>query len=109
MLDQLLTQFLDHLRYEGNVSAHTLPNYESDLRQFFDHLAPADQANGKRKEQESAQIDHLTIREWLSTLHSDKKKKTSIARKLAALRTFFQFLVREGVAELNPAKLVATP
>ena len=50
-----------------------------------------------------------TIREWLSTLHSDRKRKTSIARKLAALRTFFQFLVREGVVELNPAKLVATP
>jgi len=109
MLDQLLTQFLDHLRYERNVSAHTLRNYESDLRQFFDHLAPADPNNGKRKEPGIAQIDHLTIREWLSTLHSDKKKKTSIARKLAALRTFFQFLVREGIAELNPAKLVATP
>src|SRR6267143_3443174 len=109
MLDQLLTQFLDHLRYERNVSAHTLRNYESDLRQFFDHLAPVDPNNGKRKEPHIAQIDHLTIREWLSTLHSDKKQKASIARKLAALRTFFQFLVREGVAEMNPAKLVSTP
>ena len=109
MLDQLLSQFLDHLRYERNVSAHTLRNYESDLLQFFEHLAPADPNNGTRKEPNVAQIDHLTIREWLSTLHTDKKKKTSIARKLAALRTFFQFLVREGVAELNPAKLVATP
>src|SRR5207237_9492517 len=54
-------------------------------------------------------LDHITIREWLSSLHSDRKKKTSIARKLAALRTFFQFLVREGVVESNPAKLVATP
>src|SRR5207302_4256455 len=56
-----------------------------------------------------SQIDHLTIREWLSSLHSEHKKKTSIARKLAALRTFFQFLAREGVIESNPAKLVATP
>ncbi len=109
MLDQLLTQFLDHLRYERNVSAHTLRNYESDLLQFFDYLAPADPGNVKRKLPDISQIDHLTIREWLATLHSDKKKKTSIARKLAALRTFFQFLVREGVVELNPAKLVATP
>src|SRR4030095_6579441 len=54
-------------------------------------------------------IDHLTIREWMSSLHTEQKKKSSIARKLAALRTFFQFLVREGVLELNPAKLVATP
>ncbi|MDX6529365.1 MAG: integrase/recombinase XerC [Blastocatellia bacterium] len=109
MLDQLLTQFLDHLRYERNVSVHTLRNYESDLRQFFDYLAPADPNDGKRRGANLAQIDHLTIREWLASLHSDQKKKTSIARKLAALRTFFQFLVREGSLELNPAKLVATP
>ena len=108
MLDQLLTQFLDHLRYERNVSAHTLRNYESDLHQFFAYLAPADE-RAKRPEPPVAQIDHLTIREWLATLHSDQKKKTSIARKLAALRTFFQFLVREGVVESNPAKIVATP
>jgi len=108
VLDQLLTQFLDHLRYERNVSAHTLRNYESDLHQFFDHLAPADE-KGKRTEPPLSQIDHLTIREWLATLHTDQKKKTSIARKLAALRTFFQFLVRESVVESNPAKIVATP
>ena len=77
MLDQLLTQFLDHLRYERNVSAHTLRNYESDLRQFLDYLAPADE-KGKRPEPPLTQIDHLTIREWLATLHSDQKKKTSI-------------------------------
>jgi integrase/recombinase XerC len=113
MLDQLLTQFLDHLRYERNVSIHTLRNYESDLLQFFDFLAPIDKESKaeptRQKEPNLKQIDHLTIREWLATLHSDKKKKTSIARKLAALRTFFQFLVRESVIELNPAKLVATP
>ena len=109
MLDKLLTQFLDHLRYERNVSAHTLRNYASDLEQFLDHIAPADAKTRKRTEPDISQIDHITIREWLSALHSDHKKKTSIARKLAALRTFFQFLVREGVLELNPAKLVATP
>ena len=109
MLNERLTQFLDHMRYERNVSAHTLRNYESDLQQFFDYLAPADRKPGKREELDLKQIDHLTIREWLSSLHSEHKKKTSIARKLAALRTFFQFLMREGVIELNPAKLVATP
>src|SRR5207302_7449025 len=74
MLDQLLTQFLDHLRYERNVSAHTLRNYESDLRQFFEYIAAAD--DGKHRSPPISQIDHLTIREWLSTLHSDHKKKT---------------------------------
>ncbi len=108
-MEQLLTQFLEHLRYERNLSEHTLRNYQSDLEQFADHLAPAHPKNGKRNFPELADIDHITIREWLAALHTTQKKKSSIARKLAALRTFFQFLVREGVVEQNPAKLVATP
>ena len=108
-MEQLLAQFLEHLRYERNVSEHTLRNYAIDLGQFYDHLAPADSKTETRREIDIKQIDHITIREWLSTLHTAQKKKTSIARKLAALRTFFQFLMREGVVELNPAKLVSTP
>ncbi|MBA3243171.1 MAG: tyrosine recombinase XerC [Acidobacteria bacterium] len=108
-MEQLLAQFLEHLRYERNVSEHTLRNYAIDLGQFYEHLAPADPATGERREFDIRQIDHITIREWLSTLHAAQKKKSSIARKLAALRTFFQFLIREGVVELNPAKLVSTP
>jgi len=108
-MEQLIEQFLEHLRYERNVSAHTLRNYASDLEQFVDHLAPADPKSGARKFPELKNVDHLTIREWLAKLHSTQKKKASIARKLAALRTFFQFLVREGLLESNPAKLVSTP
>jgi integrase/recombinase XerC len=108
-MEQFLAQFFDHLRYERNVSEHTLRNYRSDLSQFLDYLAPADRRSGKRNSPDIHEIDHITIREWLSTLHSAQKKKASMARKLAALRTFFQFLVREGVIELNPAKLVSTP
>lgn len=108
-MENLIVQFLEHLRYERNVSSHTLRNYQSDLEQFLEHLAPADPTTGKRNAPEVTSIDHLTIREWLSELHSAQKKKASIARKLAALRTFFQFLVREGLLELNPAKLVSTP
>jgi integrase/recombinase XerC len=108
-MEQLLSQFLEHLRYERNVSEHTLRNYGSDLQQFIDYLAPAQPKTGKRIEPEITAIDHITIREWLATLHTAEKKKSSIARKLAALRTFFQFLVREGIVELNPAKLVSTP
>jgi len=104
-MHELIEQFLEHLRYERNVSAHTLRNYQSDLEQFLHFLTAAE----KRKAPEISEIDHLTIREWLATLHTANKSKSSIARKLAALRTFFQFLVREGMLELNPAKLVATP
>src|SRR5918996_4458159 len=106
-MEKLVEQFLEHLRYERNVSSHTLRNYASDLEQFLDFLAPI--KNGKRSLPDISEIDHLTIREWLASLHTAQKKKASIARKLAALRTFFQFLVREGMLELNPAKLVSTP
>jgi integrase/recombinase XerC len=108
-MEKLVEQFLEHLRYERNVSAHTLRNYSSDLEQFLDHIAPVDPVTSSRNAPEITEIDHLTIREWLAALHSAQKKKASIARKLAALRTFFQFLVREGIVELNPAKLVSTP
>jgi integrase/recombinase XerC len=108
-MEQLLTQFLEHLRYERNLSEHTLRNYESDLQQFYDYLVPAHPQTGKRTEPALVAIDHITVREWLATLHAAHKQKASIARKLAALRTFFQFLVREGLLEMNPAKLVSTP
>jgi integrase/recombinase XerC len=108
-MEQLLAQFFEHLRYERNVSEHTLRNYMIDLTQFHDHLAQPDAQTGARREVDIRQVDHITIREWLSALHAAQKKKSSIARKLAALRTFFQFLIREGVVELNPAKLVSTP
>lgn len=107
-MEQLFNQFLEHLRYERNVSEHTLRNYASDLHQFLDHLAPANE-KGVRSPPLIQDIDHLTIREWLALLHTSQKKKSSVARKLAALRTFFQFLVREGLLEMNPAKLVSTP
>src|SRR5215510_14670532 len=105
---KLIEQFLEHLRYERNVSEHTLRNYSSDLEQFCDYLAPAKPDN-KRKLPDIHEIDHITIREWLANLHAANKRKSSIARKLAALRSFFQFLVREGMLETNPAKLVNTP
>ncbi|HEX8370889.1 MAG TPA: tyrosine recombinase XerC [Pyrinomonadaceae bacterium] len=105
MLEEYLRQFLEHLRYERNVSAHTLRNYSSDLEQFREYLVTI----GKTGDVPVTQIDHLTIREWMASLHGLNKKKTSIARKLASLRTFFQFLVRESVLETNPAKLVSTP
>lgn len=105
MFNEAFEQFLQHLKYERNMSPHTLRNYASDLEQFRDHILKIE----KRDDIPLAQIDRLTIREWMAELHAANKKKASIARKLASLRTFFQFLIREGKLETNPAKLVATP
>ena len=104
MLQEDLTQFFQHLKYERNLSPHTLRNYASDLDQFREHLLGVE----GRDDIDSKEVDRLTIREWMASLHGDHKK-TSVARKLASLRTFFQFLIREGKLDSNPAKMVATP
>ncbi|MBS1789932.1 MAG: tyrosine recombinase XerC [Acidobacteria bacterium] len=107
-MQKYLDDFMKHLKYERNSSPHTLRNYESDLVQFYDYIAPPDK-NGKRRSVNVRDIDHLTIREYMASLYEKKKKKSSIHRKVASLRTFFRYLCREGVLEMNPAKLVASP
>jgi integrase/recombinase XerC len=107
-MQDYIDRFAEHLKYERNLSSHTLRNYLSDLDQFHNYLCPLDK-DGKRPEVDILQIDHITIREYLSALYREKRKKTSIARKLASLRTFFKFLCREEVIEMNPAKLVSSP
>lgn len=107
-MQKYLDDFMKHLKYERNSSPHTLRNYESDLVQFYDYIAPPDD-NGKRRAVNVRDIDHLTIREYMASLYEKKKKKSSIHRKVASLRTFFRYLCREGVMEMNPAKLVASP
>jgi integrase/recombinase XerC len=103
-MQEALDQFHQHLKYERNMSPHTLRNYESDLAQFREFLFRVE-----KREPAPAEIDRLTIREWMASLDAAGTKKATRARKLASLRTFFQFLIREGKLETNPAKLVATP
>ena len=105
MLTDSLNEFLQHLKYERNLSEHTLRNYASDLGQFRDHLLKIE----KREDIPVEQIDRLTIREWMAELHAANKKKSSIARKLASLRTFFKIIIPEGKRESNPPKNVAPP
>jgi integrase/recombinase XerC len=99
-----IEKFVKHLRFERNASSHTIRNYQSDLDQFATYLQPPGVPAPPLR-----QIDHLLIREYLGHLHDDKLEKSSIARKLASLRSFFRFAVREGMIERNPARLVSTP
>lgn len=91
-------QFLAYLKTEKNVSPHTLRSYEKDITDFlvFTDKKPVD-------------IDNLDIRSYLASLHHKNLQKSSIARKLASIRSFFKYLYREGYIKLNPAKLVSTP
>jgi len=107
-MQEYIDRFSDYLKYQRNASEHTLRNYISDLDQFYDYLCPRT-AEGARTALNISEIDHITIREYMATLYQAKRKKTSISRKLATLRTFFRFLCREQVLEMNPARLVSSP
>jgi integrase/recombinase XerC len=104
-MDELLDRYIDYLRYERNASPHTIRNYHSDLRQFQDYL----QGGDPKAKVDLGSIDALRIRGFLALLFEREKKKTSIGRKLAAVRAFFKFLAKEGVLAGNPAVTVSTP
>jgi integrase/recombinase XerC len=102
-VERQLDEFLAELKRE-NVSTHTLQAYESDLRQFIAYFSPSD-AEPPRPEE----FEVLQIREWLAMLYDRALSAASIRRKLAALRTFFAFMLRRGVVGKNVARLVSTP
>jgi integrase/recombinase XerC len=97
-------RFLDYLRYEKNASAHTVKNYRRDLDEFLAYLR-----RDRADDVEVDQIDHITIRDFLTHLSRKGNQKASVARKLAAVRSLFRFLYREGTLAQNPARLVRTP
>jgi integrase/recombinase XerC len=98
------TAFLRHLELERNASPNTIRAYGEDLAQFTEHLR---RELGREPRPEDA--DHLAIRGFLAELHRRGLRKSSSARKLAGLRTFFGYLCREGRLETNPARILATP
>ncbi len=102
-MKQAIEQFCRYLSDERNVSPHTLDAYRGDLEQFLAftvrELGTGADVNG---------VTHLLIRRYMAQLHKDHQK-SSIGRKLAAIRAFFRYLLREGLAAKNPAELVSTP
>ncbi len=94
-----LATFLLHLRNEKNVSPHTERGYRSDLEQLAEFLGDRDIAG----------IGHQDLRQFLGHLIAGKTKRSSLARKLSAVRAFFKYLHREGIVQGNPARLIATP
>ena len=99
-MKQHIEAFLEALRNRA-VSEHTLINYGLDLRDFESFL--------ESRKINFHSIDDLSIRGFLTHLYDRKLQKSSIARKLACLRTFFKFLVRDGRLKNNPAELISAP
>ena len=102
LFDQI-QQFTTYLQIERDVSPHTLAAYRSDLAQLLTFAV-----REKGGTVSARDIDHLLLRRYLAGLSKDNRK-SSIGRKLAAIRSFFRFLLRRGIIEMNPAELISTP
>ena len=103
-MDKAIAKYLEYLRTVRNSSPHTVSNYGKDLRQFLVFLTPP-----RATPPALRAVNHGMIREFVANLHDHGLEKSSIARKLAALRSFFKFCVREGYLKESPARLVPTP
>ena len=96
-----IAQFLSFLKHEKNASPHTISSYRRDLNQLALFLS--------EKKITLTRIDNVVLRSFLATLYERELKKSTVARKLAAMRSFFQFCIRMKWLNDNPAKVVATP
>lgn len=97
-VEKAVARFVRSLE-DRNASPHTIKAYKTDLAAFAEYVGP----------QKWSDIDHVLIRGYLSNLYERGLSKTSVARALAAIRSLYKWLAREGVVEQNPAALVATP
>ena len=102
-----LRSFLDYLSLNRNASAHTVEAYASDITQFLQFTAGA--RGCPPEDLKPAQLDLAAVRDFMAELHRQGHARTSVSRKLSALRAFGRYLRREGIIETNPASLAASP
>ncbi len=103
----LIEKYLRYLQVERNASPHTITSYKNDLTAFLDFCS-------KQLVEDSINLDvnkisRLTIRLWLGELSDEGLAKSSISRKVAALRSFFKYCFKRGHIEKNPAHLLVVP
>ncbi|MCP2520075.1 tyrosine recombinase XerC [Candidatus Aminicenantes bacterium AC-708-M15] len=96
-----IENFLNYLKYQKNVSAHTIKNYRFDLYRFNEYL--------EEKNIQLNKVDNVSIRGFMADCFKRGESKSTIARRLAAIRSFFQYLIRRGKLKDNPAKVISTP
>jgi len=91
IMKEIFNRYINHLQAEKNASAYTIRNYKTDLLDFF------------------SKVDRHVLRDYLAHLVGRGIVKASIARKLSAIRSFYRYLVREKIIEVNPIKTVSSP
>ncbi|GAG77465.1 unnamed protein product, partial [marine sediment metagenome] len=129
-MQEHIKKFLDYLSSERNFSDHTIRSYSTDLTQYCQYLAateaqrnglppfgdvsvedlrPVDSIDLMRLGARLVNITPMEIRAYLAFLHRCQYTKTTAARKLATLRSFYKFLVRMGKIEFSPLSVIRTP
>lgn len=106
ILEGAINGFSRYMKVEKNLSFHTREGYLTDLKQYQAFLESPRFAGGV---EQALLTDPLVIRSFLASLYRDKLRKVTISRKVAALRSFYRYLLREGVVAVNPADLVQPP
>jgi len=106
-MEAAIRAFMTFLEVERGASRETIRGYRSDLRQFLSFVNETRPAEASPLS--PGDVDPMTIRGYLAWLDRKKEKKSSLARKLASLRSLYRFLAREGQVKLSPAAEVRTP
>ena len=105
-LKRAVEDFGRYIKIERNLSEHTVEGYLTDLRQFQEFIAHNENAVAENNE---IPEDTLLIRSFLVSLYRVKMSKTTVSRKIASLRSFYRYLLKEGKITRNPAELVLLP
>jgi integrase/recombinase XerC len=110
-VEALVEAFIASLTAEKGYSAHTCRAYRHDLEEFIAIVTSGDDSGNDRRHLErfeASRVDPLTLRSYLGALYR-RNRRVTMARKLSAVRSFFRYLVRQGIVAHNPAELVSTP
>jgi len=102
-VEKAIEDFEKYMELERNFSPHTILSYRTDLRQFRQFIADFHLSVEREKKGKAMHVEPSIIRAFLSFPYKNNVRKTSISRKIATLRCFLKYLVREGKAECNPA------
>ena len=106
MMDPAIRAYLRHLKLDENCSPETIRAYASDLGEFATLM---EREIGGGRDADARKVDRLAIRAFLGELHHRQVKRSTVARKLAAVRSFFRYLKRQGKIAANPTLGVSTP
>lgn len=103
MMVQRIEEFRDYLTYEKHFSKHTITAYFNDLLQFYNFITTQFEVT------DIAQVNHQIIRSWLVELMNDENTARTVSRKVSTLKTFYKYLLKEGIISTNPMVKVLPP